>query len=96
MLLNGNILNKETGYRFVSTSMHRTKIVVEVSSILPTGLIINLKIMDRIRQGFKVLEDAGWSDLINKKWKKDVIKELKTVPDITEEEIQEILDVVLW
>lgn len=52
--------------------------------------------MDRIRQGFKVLEDAGWSDLIDKKWKKDVIKELKTVSDITDEEIQEILDVVLW
>lgn len=52
--------------------------------------------MDRIGQGFKVLEDAGWSDLIDKKWKKDVIKELKTVPDITDEEIQEILDVVLW
>lgn len=52
--------------------------------------------MDRIRQGFKVLEDAGWSDLIDKKWKKDVIKELKTVPDITDEEINEILETVLW
>ena len=52
--------------------------------------------MDRIRQGFKVLEDNGWSDLIDKKWKKDVIKELNTVPDITEEEIQEILEIVLW
>ena len=52
--------------------------------------------MDRIRQGFKVLEDNGWSDLIDKKWKKDVIKELKKVPDITEEEIEEILNVVLW
>lgn len=52
--------------------------------------------MDRIRQGFKVLEDNGWSDLIDKKWEKDVIKELKTIPDITNEEIQEILDVVLW
>ena len=52
--------------------------------------------MDRIRQGFKVLENNGWSDLIDKKWKKDVIKELKKVPDITEEEIEEILNVVLW
>ena len=52
--------------------------------------------MDRIRQGFKVLEDNGWSDLIDKKWKKDVIKELKKVPDITDEEIEEILNVVLW
>ena len=52
--------------------------------------------MDKIRQGFKVLENAGWSDLIDKKWKKDVIKELKKVPDITEEEIEEILNIVLW
>ena len=52
--------------------------------------------MDKIRQGFKVLENNGWSDLIDKKWKKDVIKELKKVPDITEEEIEEILNVVLW
>ena len=51
----------------------------------------------RITKGYKCLEAAGWSDLIDSKWKEDVIKELKKeVPDITEEEIQEILDVVLW
>lgn len=52
--------------------------------------------MDRIRQGFKVLEDNGWSDLIDKRWREDVIKELRTVPDITEDEINEILETVLW
>lgn len=52
---------------------------------------------DRIAEGFKQLENAGWSDLIDKKWKKTVIEELKNnVSGITEEEIQEILDVVLW
>lgn len=51
---------------------------------------------DRIAEGFKLLENKGWSDLIDKKWKKDVIKELQEVEGITEEEINEILEVVLW
>lgn len=64
----------------------------------PNNLNICKKIdkMDRIRQGFKQLEDAGWSDLIDERWKEDVIKELKNVPEITEDEIEEILSVVLW
>ena len=52
---------------------------------------------NRIAEGFKQLERAGWTDLIDKKWKGNVIAELKNhVSGITEEEIQEILDVVLW
>ena len=51
----------------------------------------------RITRGFKCLEAAGWTDLIDSRWKEDVIKELKKeVPDITEEEINEILETVLW
>ena len=51
---------------------------------------------NRIAEGFKLLENKGWSDLIDKKWKNDVIKELQEVEGITEEEINEILEVVLW
>lgn len=52
---------------------------------------------NRIAEGFKQLERAGWSDFIDKKWKGNVITELKNnVSGITEEEIQEILSVVLW
>ena len=51
---------------------------------------------NRIAEGFKLLENKGWSDLIDKKWKKDVIKELQEVEGITEEEINEILEIVLW
>lgn len=51
---------------------------------------------NRIAEGFKQLEKVGWTDLIDKKWKEDVIKELKNVSGITKEEIQEILNVVLW
>jgi hypothetical protein len=51
---------------------------------------------NRIAEGFKLLENKGWSDLIDKKWKKEVIKELQEVEGITEEEINEILETVLW
>ena len=51
---------------------------------------------NRIAEGFKLLESKGWADLIDKKWKNDVIKELQEVEGITEEEINEILETVLW
>lgn len=51
---------------------------------------------NRIAEGFKLLEEKGWTDLIDKKWKNDVIKELQKVEGITEEEISEILETVLW
>jgi hypothetical protein len=51
---------------------------------------------NKIAEGFKLLENKGWADLIDKKWKNDVIKELQKVEGITEEEINEILETVLW
>ena len=51
---------------------------------------------NRIAEGFKLLEIKGWTDLIDKRWKNDVIKELQEVEGITEEEINEILETVLW
>lgn len=51
---------------------------------------------NKIAEGFKLLENKGWTDLIDKKWKNDVIKELQEVEGITEEEINEILETVLW
>lgn len=51
---------------------------------------------DRIAEGYKLLEDKGWSDLIDRRWKEDVIKELKEVDGITDEEIAHILETVLW
>lgn len=51
---------------------------------------------NKIAEGFKLLENKGWTDLIDKKWKKEVIKELQEVEGITEEEINEILETVLW
>lgn len=51
---------------------------------------------DKIAEGYKLLEDKGWSDLIDRRWKEDVIKELKEVAGITDEEIAHILETVLW
>ena len=51
---------------------------------------------DRIAKGYKLLENKGWSDLIDKKWKNDVIRELQEVEGITNDEINEILETVLW
>ena len=51
---------------------------------------------DRIAEGYKLLEDKGWSDLIDVKWRDTVIKDLKEVDGITDEEINEILETVLW
>lgn len=52
---------------------------------------------DNITNAFRCLEAAGWSDLIDKRWKNDVVKELKEgVPGITDDEIKQILEVVLW
>lgn len=51
---------------------------------------------DKIAEGYKLLEDKGWSDLIDTKWRDAVIKDLKEVDGITDEEINEILETVLW
>lgn len=51
---------------------------------------------DKIAEGYKILEDKGWSDLIDKRWKEEVIKDLQEIDGITEEEINEILETVLW
>lgn len=51
---------------------------------------------DRIAEGYKLLEEKGWTDLIDEKWRKDVIKDLQEVEGITNEEIVHILETVLW
>lgn len=52
---------------------------------------------ENVTKAWKVLQEKGWSDLIDKRYKKDVIKDLKdSIPNITQEEIQHVLDVCLW
>lgn len=47
-------------------------------------------------EGLQLLENKGWSDLIDKRWKNDVIQDLKEIDGITDKEIAEILETVLW
>lgn len=51
---------------------------------------------DRIAEGYRLLENKGWSDLIDERRREDVIKDLQEVEGITDEEINEILETVLW
>lgn len=51
---------------------------------------------DKLSEGYRLLESKGWSDLIDRKWKDYVIKDLQEVEGITDEEINEILETVLW
>ena len=51
---------------------------------------------DRIAEGYRLLENKGWSDLIDERRREDVIKDLQEVEGITNEEINEILETALW
>ena len=51
---------------------------------------------DIIREGLLCLQEQGWSDLIDSRWKDDVIKEIKNrIPNISDEDLNEILNLVL-
>lgn len=51
---------------------------------------------DRIAEGYRLLENKGWSDLIDERRREDVIKDLQEVEGITNEEIAHILETALW
>jgi hypothetical protein len=60
---------------------------------LTLGIMCN----ERITKAWKVLREHGWSDLIATKHKNEVIATLKEgVAGITDEEINNILEVCLW
>lgn len=51
---------------------------------------------DIVREGLLYLQEQGWSDLIDSRWRDDVIKEIKTcIPNISDTDLNEILDLVL-
>lgn len=51
---------------------------------------------DKLSEGYRLLESKGWTDLIDKRFRKEVIKDLQKVEGITNEEITHILETVLW
>ena len=51
---------------------------------------------DIIREGLLCLQEQGWSDLIDSRWRDDVIKKIKgRLPNISDEDLDEILNLVL-
>ena len=51
---------------------------------------------DIVREGLLCLQEQGWSDLIDSRWRDDVIKEIKErLPNISDEDLNEILNLVL-
>ena len=51
---------------------------------------------DLVSKALIFLENEGWSDLIDKKWKKEIIKTLKNnFPDMDKETLEHVLECVL-
>ena len=51
---------------------------------------------DLVSKALIFLENEGWSDLIDKKWKKEIIKTLKNnFSDMDKETLEHVLDCVL-
>lgn len=51
----------------------------------------------KVSDGLDCLERRGWSDLVDQRWESYIISDLKKdIPDITDEEIQKVLDIIIW
>ena len=51
---------------------------------------------DLVSKALILLEHEGWSDLIDKRWKKDVIKTIKdNFPDMSKDTLNHVLECVL-
>lgn len=49
-----------------------------------------------VRDVLLFLEDAGWSDLIDKRWERQLIKEIQShFPDVKKDVLEEVLNLVL-
>ena len=52
---------------------------------------------DVVAKALQFLEKKGWSDLIDKRWKKDVTNDLKEAfPDMDKETLGHILECVIF
>ena len=62
----------------------------------PSLQILFIMNRDIVREGLLYLQEQGWSDLIDSRWRDDVIKEIKTyIPNISDTDLNEILNLVL-
>jgi len=52
---------------------------------------------DLLSKALRLLQDRGWSDLIDKKYKNEVVDTIKQeFPEINKETMDEVLNCVLW
>lgn len=52
---------------------------------------------DLVSKALIHLENAGWSDLIDKRWKKQITQDLtENFPDMNKETLQHVLECVLF
>lgn len=51
---------------------------------------------EKIKEILEYLDDSGWSELIDSRWKDDVIRDIKLkFPNVNEETLKEVLKVTL-
>ena len=51
---------------------------------------------DMVSKALMFLQNNGWSDLIDRKWKKEVEKQLKENFDMNTETLKHVLDCVIF
>jgi len=57
----------------------------------------NMIDFDLLSKALRLLQDRGWSDLIDKKYKNEVVDTIKQeFPEINKETMDEVLNCVLW
>jgi hypothetical protein len=53
--------------------------------------------MNKIQEYLQLLEDTGWSELIDSRWEEDVIKVIKAYDsNAKEEDIKQLLKLVIY
>ena len=52
---------------------------------------------DMVSKALRLLQDRGWSDLIDKKWKKEITSQIKEeYPNIDHDTLNHVLECVIW
>ena len=64
------------------------------SNLAPSAIFCIMK--TTVRDVLLFLEDTGWSDLIDKRWERQLIKEIQSqFPGIEKDVLEEVLNLVL-
>lgn len=73
-----------------------TSVMGSASSNLAPSAIFFCIMKTTVRDVLLFLEDTGWSDLIDKRWERQLIKEIQSqFPGIEKDVLEEVLNLVL-